>query len=108
MVYLGTSDTFLFLALDAKTGKEKYKVKANGYIYSSPTIAGNTTYFGDFTGKLFALDLNSHGKSRHEFSTESGKVNAATILNNKGELDFMYKAGNDDPYLYATKCKSDE
>src|SRR6185437_13291384 len=35
MVYISTSDTYLFIALDAKTGAEKFRFKANGYIYSS-------------------------------------------------------------------------
>jgi outer membrane protein assembly factor BamB len=91
MLYFGTSDTYLFFAFDAKTGKEKYRMKANGYLYSSPAIAGNTAYFGDFTGKLFALDLNSGGKSWQEFATDGRKANAATILNKKGDLDFMYR-----------------
>ena len=104
-VYFGTSDTYFLLALDAKTGKEKYRVKANGYVYSSPAIAGNTLYFGDFTGKVFALDLNSNGKSVKEFSTEARKTNASHVLNKKGELDFAYAAQKDDPVFYSTGIK---
>ena len=48
-------DTYLLLALDAATGKEKFRVTANGYVYSSPTIAANTIFFGDFTGQLLAV-----------------------------------------------------
>jgi len=56
VIYTGTSDTYLLLALDAATGKEKFRVTANGYVYSSPTIAANTIFFGDFTGQLLAAD----------------------------------------------------
>jgi len=104
-VYFGTSDTYLLLALDAKTGKERYRVKANGYVYSSPAIAGNSLYFGDFTGRLLAVDLNSNGKSWKAFSTENRKANAATVLNTKGDLDFGYAANKEDPALYATGIK---
>ena len=104
-VYFGTSDTYLLLALNAKTGKEKYRVKANGYVYSSPAIAGNTLYFGDFTGKVFAIDLNSNGKSLKEFFTEARRTNATTVLNKKGELDFAYTAQKDDPVFYPTGIK---
>ena len=105
IVYLGTSDTYLLLAFDAKTGKQKYSLKTNGYVYSSPAIAGNTVYFGDFTGNLFALDLTSNGKSWQVFSTGGRKANAGTILNEKGDLDFSYKAGKEDLSLYATSVK---
>jgi outer membrane protein assembly factor BamB len=103
-VYFGTSDTYFFLACDAKTGKEKYRLKANGYVYSSPAIAGSTAYFGDFSGKLFALDLNSNGKKWNEFYTPGRKANAA-ILNAQGNIDFAYTTGKDDISIYATSVK---
>jgi eukaryotic-like serine/threonine-protein kinase len=101
-VYFGTSDTYLLLALDARTGKKKYSMKAAGYLYSSPAIAGETAYFGDFTGNLYALDLNSSGKNFQIFSTESRNANASRILNEKGELDFAFTAGTQDLSLYET------
>jgi outer membrane protein assembly factor BamB len=100
-VYFGTSDSYLFLALDAKTGKEKYRMKANGYVYSSPAIAGSTAWFGDFSGKLYALDLNTDGKVWKEFYTPERKANAA-ILNPQGNIDFAYKAGKEDLSIYTT------
>lgn len=104
VLYVGTSDSFLFLALDANTGKEKFRFKANGYIFSSPAIAGSTAYFGDFTGKLFALDLNSEGKKWTVFSTERRTKNAATVLN-KDQLDFQYASKGSDLYIYANNVK---
>ena len=101
-VYFGTSDTYLMLALDAKTGRKKYSLKAAGYLYSSPAIAGGTMYFGDFTGNLYALDLNSEGKRWQVFSTEARKLNAPRILNERGELDFGFTAGTQDLSLYAS------
>ncbi|HEY3405530.1 MAG TPA: PQQ-binding-like beta-propeller repeat protein [Ohtaekwangia sp.] len=98
-IYVGTSDSFLLLTLDAKTGKEKSRFKANGYIYSSPAIAGNTVFFGDFTGKLFALDLNSGGKRWNEFAVEERKKNAPAVLN-KDLLDFQYAGTGKDLSLY--------
>lgn len=101
IVYLGTSDTFLFLAFDAKTGKEKFRYKTHGYIYSSPALAGNTVYFGDFTGNLYAIDARS-GKPSGVFSTPGRIVNAAKILNKQGNIDFSYLVGSRDLSLYAT------
>jgi outer membrane protein assembly factor BamB len=101
-VYFGTSDSYLMTALNAGTGMKKWTMKAAGYLYSSPAIAGGTAYFGDFTGNMYAVDLNSAGKKYQTFSTDSRKANAARILNQKGELDFSFSAGVQDLSLYET------
>lgn len=98
IVYTGTSDTYLLLALDAKTGKPKFKFKANGYLYSSPAIAGNTVLFGDFTGKFFALDLKS-AKLSGEFTTGGRNLNAGKLLK-KDTLDYNYLSKGKDNQLY--------
>ncbi|HVY75877.1 MAG TPA: PQQ-binding-like beta-propeller repeat protein [Puia sp.] len=99
-VYTGTSDTYLLLALDAATGREKFRVKANGYVYSSPVIDGNTIYFGDFTGQLFAVNRFS-GEILGRFETPGRKKSAAILLN-KGDLDFAYLTKGMDLAYYAT------
>jgi outer membrane protein assembly factor BamB len=98
IVYTGTSDTYLLLAFDAKTGKEKFRYKANGYVYSSPAIAGNTAFFGDFTGKLFAVNLLT-GKLSDKFTTEGRNLNANKLLN-KDTLDYNYLSKGMDNALY--------
>lgn len=98
-VYVGTSDTYALLALDAKTGEEKYRFKGNGYVYSSPAIAGNTVFFGDFSGNFFSLNL----LSKKEFKvtpTENRNKYAKTILNND-LLDFSHAAKATDLSIYA-------
>ncbi len=99
VVYVGTSDTFLLLGLDAKNGKELFKFKANGYVYSSPAIAGETAYFGDFTGNFFALNIKSSAKEWSSFNTETRKLFAPEVLNNDC-LDFSYAAKGADLSLY--------
>jgi outer membrane protein assembly factor BamB len=103
-VYVGTSDTYALLALDAQTGAEKYRFKANGYIYSSPAIAGNTLYFGDFTGNFYALNLLSEAKEYDFVSTDHRKQFAATVLKNN-TLDFTHAANNNDLSLYDNNKK---
>jgi len=98
IVYTGTSDTYLLLAFDAKTGKEKFRYKANGYVYSSPAIAGNTAFFGDFTGKLFAVNLET-GKLSDKYTTEGRNLNAKKLLN-KDTLDYNYLSREMDNALY--------
>jgi eukaryotic-like serine/threonine-protein kinase len=94
----------LFIALDAETGKEKYKIKHHGYLYSSPALAGNTAFYGDFTGKMYAVDIAS-GKVVNEFETDKRKAQAAQILDKEGTLNFQYLAKGKDPALYKTNVE---
>lgn len=104
IVYVGISDTYALLALDVKTGAEKYRFKTNGWTYSSPAIAGNTIYVGDFTGNLFSLDLLSDGKKSNLISTENRKQFASSILKNN-VLDSGYTAQNADLAIYDNNKK---
>ncbi|MFC0515011.1 PQQ-binding-like beta-propeller repeat protein [Mucilaginibacter angelicae] len=99
-VYFGTSDTYLFVAADALTGKPKFSYKGNGYLYSSPALSASTAFFGDFTGKLFAVDLAS-GKPTGVFKTTGRNLNAATILK-QDTLNFDHAAKGADNSLYQT------
>jgi outer membrane protein assembly factor BamB len=105
MVYFGTSDTYLFLGFDARTGKEKMRYKTNGYVYSSPALTGSTAYFGDFTGNLCAVDLSS-GKLTGQFNTPGKIANAKKVLNNEGNIDFNLLAKGEDLSLYATSVNA--
>lgn len=104
MLYVGTSDSYLLLALDTETGKEKYRVKTNGYVFGSPAIVAGTAYFGDFTGKMYALDLASMGKRWNSFSTAARNKNAISVLKND-TLNFTYSAKGDDLSFYAVNKK---
>lgn len=104
VVYVGTSDTLGLLGLDAKSGKELFKFKANGYVYSSPAIAGETAYFGDFTGNFFAVNTKSSGKEWNSFSTENRKLFGPEILNNN-LIDFAYAAKGADLSFYDVNTK---
>jgi outer membrane protein assembly factor BamB len=87
-VYVGTSDSNLLLAFDARTGRVKYTFDTQTYLYSSPTIAGGTVYFGNFTGTMFALDLQSEGKRWAEFQLEASKQNSSRVVNEEGRIDW--------------------
>jgi outer membrane protein assembly factor BamB len=100
VVYTGTSDTYLFLAFDAKTGRQIFKYKANGYVYSSPALTATTAFFGDFTGKLFAIDTKT-GKLNGQYTVAARQQNAAAVLR-ADTLDYGYLAKDKDNALYAT------
>lgn len=49
------SDGYLF-ALDRETGKDRWRIKAQGDALSSPAVAGGAVYFGTGSGTFIALD----------------------------------------------------
>jgi len=104
ILYVGTSDSYLLLALDAKTGEEKYRFKTNGYVFGTPAVAGGTAYVGDFTGNFYSFDLTSNGKRWNRFSTESRNANAGMILK-RDTLDFIHAANGGDLSFYSVNKK---
>jgi outer membrane protein assembly factor BamB len=103
-VYIGTSDTYMLLAFDAATGKQLFKYKANGYVYSSPALTASTAFFGDFTGKMFAVSLNS-GKLSGSYTVATRRLNASTVLKND-TLDYNYLTTGKDNALYSTSVST--
>ena len=78
-VVFGTSDSSLYVVLDASTGKELVREQGKAFVFSSPAIAGNTVYIGVLNGTLEARDLAS-GKLLWEFETEASKRNEGWVL----------------------------
>jgi outer membrane protein assembly factor BamB len=60
-VLLGGNDGSVY-ALDARTGAQKWRFDAQGYVYASPAILGGRLYLGDFGGGFHALSI----KTGHE------------------------------------------
>jgi len=79
MVLFGTSDSNLFHALDAATGKPVYTVKDNFFLFSSPAVAGGVAYIGKMNGGLEALDVKT-GRRLWEFQTDASKQNKDMVL----------------------------
>jgi outer membrane protein assembly factor BamB len=103
-VLFGTSDTYLLLAVNKKTGREDFRFKTNGYVFGTVAIAGSTAYVGDFTGKMFSVDLDSKGRRWDAFATESRKLHAASVLKDD-TLNFSYAARGADLYQYAANVQ---
>lgn len=83
---------------------EKYIFKASGYIYSSPALTGNTAYFGDFSGKLYALDLKSQGKNFKEYHT-SGRIKNKNLLKKEGSFNINEFTKDKDMSIYQTNVE---
>lgn len=86
VVYVGTSDSARFMALDAKTGRLRFNFDAKAYMFSSAALAGELAYVGDHNGKLYAIDAAT-GKLAWEFQTEASKTDRMKVLNPDGSLN---------------------
>jgi outer membrane protein assembly factor BamB len=85
IVYVGTSDSSRFMALDAKTGRLKLNFDAKAYMFSSAAIAGDIAYVGDHNGRLYAVDVKT-GKQAWEFQTEASKADPLKVMDADGRL----------------------
>ncbi len=56
VAYIGSGSAAIVQAADLKTGKEKWRVKTRGAVFSALTIADDVLYFGDFGGNVYAVD----------------------------------------------------
>jgi outer membrane protein assembly factor BamB len=86
MVYVGTSDSSRFMALDAKTGRLRFNFDAKAYLFSSAALAGDLAYVGDHNGRLYAIDAKS-GKLAWEFQTEASRKDPMKLLTPEGRLN---------------------
>lgn len=100
-VFFTTSDTHLLIALDAASGKEKFKLKTKGYNFSSVFINGKNLLLGDFTGNLYTVDYLNE-KIAVAFETDGRKKNKSKLLDVDDKLDFQHAAGKMDLSLYST------
>jgi outer membrane protein assembly factor BamB len=86
-VYFATSDSALFLILDAQTGAPIDSIKFHWPFFSSPSIAGNILYLAGHDGKLVAIDLASR-KPIWTFQTEGSRKNLAALTKPDGSPNY--------------------
>lgn len=86
VVYVGTSDSSRFMALDAGNGRLLWDFPAKAYMFSSAALAGDLAYVGDHNGRLYAVDIKT-GKLAWEFQTEASKKDPFKVLNADGSLN---------------------
>jgi outer membrane protein assembly factor BamB len=99
-IYFGTSDSYLVVALNAFTGALKWKTQLDGYVFSSPFLYEENIFVGDFTGKIYSLDVTT-GNIINVYQTSGNHQFADSILN-QGKLDFMKAAKGKDLSLYSS------
>jgi outer membrane protein assembly factor BamB len=118
VLYTGTSDDKLFLALDPRTGKEIWKLDAKFNIFGPAAVSGANVYFGSQMGKLFAVNRKT-GAINAIYTTEGYRKNRLnyfkeddTFRDDIGKLisgfdsylSMLYKIGA----IYSTPAISDD
>jgi outer membrane protein assembly factor BamB len=73
-VYVGTSDDRLFLAIDAITGHEKWKLDVKFNIFGNCAFTPSIVYVGTIWGKLYAVDRKA-GTIKWAFATDGYNEN---------------------------------
>jgi outer membrane protein assembly factor BamB len=80
VVYVGTSDSSRFMALDAKSGRLRWNFDAKAYTFSSAALAGDLAYFGSHNGSLYAVNMKT-GTLTWQFQTEASRRDPMKVLN---------------------------
>jgi outer membrane protein assembly factor BamB len=97
-VYFGACDHNIY-AVDAKTGKNLWKLKTGGIIFEAGVIVyNNVLYIGNYEGYLYAISLE--GEIKWKFKTGGEIVCAACA--DEGVIYF----GSRDGYAYALDAKN--
>ena len=84
-LYFPTSDTTVFVALDKKTGKEKYRTDTKVWTYTSPVIVGDYAFAGTMTGDMYAFDRRT-GRIVWHYRTDEAKADALDLIDDKDKL----------------------
>jgi outer membrane protein assembly factor BamB len=88
-VVFATSDSALLHVLDAQSGKPVFRQDTKAYVFSSPTIAGDTAYFGVMNGVVEARDVKT-GSLLWSFRTDASKENRGWILTAEGRFNGQF------------------
>jgi outer membrane protein assembly factor BamB len=106
VVLFGSGDGILY-AVDARSGRERWRYATEGVIRSSPAVADGVVYVGSADGSLHAVDLPT-GEGRWKYDTEGhGLVSAdfgfdrRSIQSSPAVVSGSVVFGARDGYLYA-------
>lgn len=92
VIYFVSADRHVY-AVDAVTGKEKWRFRTNGKVFSTPAISDNVLFVGSYDKNLYAISLE--GNEVWRFPT-GGKIACSPIVNRN-----LVLIGSNDGYLYA-------
>jgi eukaryotic-like serine/threonine-protein kinase len=105
-VYFGSGDHNIY-ALDAATGKLKWKFQTGDVVHASPAIDGGVVFIGSWDSNFYALDAAT-GKEKWRFKTgEDPDIhNQQGIQSSAAVADGMVFFGCRDAHMYALDEKT--
>ncbi|HWA33822.1 MAG TPA: PQQ-binding-like beta-propeller repeat protein, partial [Cyclobacteriaceae bacterium] len=80
VLYVGTAEDRLMLALDARNGRELWKTNLKLHIFGRCAISRSLIYVPTIWGKVFALDRKT-GTTRWTFATDGYNANHEKYFN---------------------------
>ena len=97
VVYTGWSDALIFHAVDAESGAERWRFETGHRVFSSAAVVGETVYFGNSNGFLFAFDIAT-GEERWRYQT------GEAVRSSPAVADSVLYFGSDDGFVYALEA----
>ncbi len=102
VVYVGSGDSCLY-AVEAATGKLKWKVKTEGLIRSSPCIYKDYVYVGSWDGYIYAFN-KINGSKKWAFDTRGNQYK--NVQPSPKVSNGILYCGSRNPYFYAINVKT--
>jgi outer membrane protein assembly factor BamB len=106
LLLVGAGDGVLY-AVDARTGRVRWRMQTEGRIRSSPAVADGVVYVGSADGRFYAADLRT-GRERWHFDTQGRTLDSAkfgfdrrTIQSSPTIAGDVVVFGARDGFLYA-------
>ncbi len=84
MVYFGACDQYVY-AVDGKTGKEKWRFRTDGDIWTSCHVWDSKVIFGSWDCNIYALDART-GKEKWRFETS---VKTKSVIENLDRMPMV-------------------
>jgi eukaryotic-like serine/threonine-protein kinase len=106
LVIFGAGDGQVY-AVDAKTGRERWRARTEGRVRSSPAVSRGLVYVGSMDGRIYCFELQS-GRQVWRYETQGASLNSAdfgfdrrTIQSSPAAVGGVVYVGSRDDGLYA-------
>ncbi|MBS0658606.1 MAG: PQQ-binding-like beta-propeller repeat protein [Verrucomicrobia bacterium] len=105
-VYFGSGDTHVY-ALDAASGRLRWKFKTDDVVHASPAVADGVVYIGSWDSRFYALDAATGAeKWRFQAGRDDLLHNQVGFQSSPAVADGVVYTGCRDAHLYALEAAS--